>query len=81
MIINTTLGPLDETLLQKREGGIDNENECTTWVEYCLKDCTGDAHQTGVADAESHFCSQHVHRSAHIALKKGVFGESGIGSF
>lgn len=34
MIIETLLGPMDEAELEKREGGIDNENESTTWVEY-----------------------------------------------
>jgi len=27
---------MDEALLQKREGYLDNENEYTTWVEYRL---------------------------------------------
>ncbi len=36
MIINTTKGPMDDSLLEKREGNIDNENETTSWVEYWL---------------------------------------------
>ena len=27
---------MDESLLEKREGSLDNENETTTWVEYWL---------------------------------------------
>lgn len=27
---------MDEALLEKREGNVDNENEATTWVEYWL---------------------------------------------
>jgi hypothetical protein len=27
---------MDESLLEKREGNVDNENEYTTWVEYWL---------------------------------------------
>ena len=27
---------MDETLLEKREGSLDNDNESTTWVEYWL---------------------------------------------
>ena len=27
---------MDESLLEKREGTIDNENETTNWVEYWL---------------------------------------------
>ncbi len=33
-MITTTKGMMDETLLSKREGIIDNEDEHTTWVEY-----------------------------------------------
>ncbi|MFZ9616101.1 MAG: hypothetical protein ACO3AG_05435 [Fluviibacter sp.] len=36
MIVNTTKGALDDSLLEKREGTIDNDNENTTWVEYWL---------------------------------------------
>ena len=34
--INTTIGEMDESLLQKEEGIIDNDNEYTTWVQYWL---------------------------------------------
>lgn len=34
--ITTTKGLMEESLLEKREGSIDNENEATTWVEYWL---------------------------------------------
>jgi hypothetical protein len=30
----TTKGDMDESLLEKREGVVDNEDEYTTWVEY-----------------------------------------------
>ena len=33
-MINTTKGEMDESLLEKREGVVDNEHEYTTWVEY-----------------------------------------------
>ena len=36
MIITTTKGDMDESLLVKTEGIIDNDNERTTWVEYRL---------------------------------------------
>ena len=32
--IFTTKGDMDESLLEKKEGVVDNENEYTTWVEY-----------------------------------------------
>tara|TARA_R110000868_G_scaffold356416_1_gene617922 strand:+ start:114 stop:308 length:195 start_codon:yes stop_codon:yes gene_type:complete len=35
-LVNTTKGEMDETLLEKREGNVDNDNEYTTWVEYWL---------------------------------------------
>ncbi len=36
-MITTTKGNMDESLLEKREGTIDNDNETTTWVEYWLE--------------------------------------------
>ncbi len=35
-MITTTKGLMNESLLDKREGTIDNDNETTTWVEYWL---------------------------------------------
>lgn len=35
-LITTTKGELDETLLEKRTGSEDNENESLQWVEYWL---------------------------------------------
>jgi hypothetical protein len=32
----TTKGDMDESLLVKQEGTVDNDNELTTWVEYWL---------------------------------------------
>jgi hypothetical protein len=34
MAITTTKGDMDEALLEKSEGFVDNDNEYTTWVEY-----------------------------------------------
>jgi len=36
LIVTTTKGDMDESLLEKREGSLDNDNETTTWVEYWL---------------------------------------------
>ena len=36
MIVTTTKGEMDDSLLEKREGSVDNDNESTTWVEYWL---------------------------------------------
>jgi len=38
MLVNTTHGEMDDSLLVKREGLIDNDIELTTWVEYWLDD-------------------------------------------
>jgi hypothetical protein len=35
-LITTTKGDMDESLLVKQEGTVDNDNELTTWVEYWL---------------------------------------------
>ncbi len=35
-LVNTIKGEMDEALLEKREGSLDNDNESTTWVEYWL---------------------------------------------
>ena len=34
--VTTTKGLMDEELLEKKEGVVDNDNEYTTWVEYWL---------------------------------------------
>ena len=38
-LVTTTLGEMDESLLQKKEGVFEDDNEITTWVEY-WKDST-----------------------------------------
>ena len=43
MLVNTTKGEMDDSLLEKKEGMIDNENETTRWVQYWL-DEIGRAH-------------------------------------
>ena len=37
MLIPTTHGPMDDSLLTKKTGFIDNENERTSWIEYWLE--------------------------------------------
>jgi hypothetical protein len=36
MIVTTTKGDMDDSLLEKREGSVDNDTETTGWVEYWL---------------------------------------------
>ena len=59
---------MDESLLVRSEGGVDNENEHTTWVEYRL---TSDP-----------LAERAVHRSVHVRLKRPTVTAHGeIGKF
>jgi len=61
MLVNTTKGEMDVSLLEKREGSIDTDNETTSWVEYWLQgelvhrsvDMTLKRNVTGEAVAQS----------------------------
>jgi hypothetical protein len=37
-VIFTTHGELEESTLRKVEGVVDNDHECTRWIEYYLGD-------------------------------------------
>ena len=37
MIVTTTKGDMDDSLLVKQEGSLDNDIETTTWTEYWLE--------------------------------------------
>ena len=34
MIVTTTYGDMDDSLLERREGAVEDDNEYTIWVEY-----------------------------------------------
>ena len=36
MLVTTTKGEMDDSLLEKKEGTVEDDNEYTTWVEYWL---------------------------------------------
>lgn len=36
-LVTTTKGDMDEALLEKKEGMIDNDHEMTQWIEYWLE--------------------------------------------
>jgi hypothetical protein len=36
LIVTTTKGDMDDSLLEKKEGSLDNDIEYTTWTEYWL---------------------------------------------
>jgi hypothetical protein len=68
--VNTIHGEMDDTQLIRRDDVVDTDNEYTTSVEYCLKDCLGPAHRTGQATGTGCFCERHVHRSVHVTIKQ-----------
>lgn len=35
-LVYTTKGELEEATLEKREGVVDDDRECTRWIEYWL---------------------------------------------
>jgi len=37
LIVTTTKGDMDNSLLEHRSGEVDNDNEFTTWTEYWLE--------------------------------------------
>jgi len=36
-LVMTTKGYMDENLLEKKEGSVDNDNEYTRWIEFWLE--------------------------------------------
>jgi len=38
LIVTTTKGEMDDSLLEHRSGEVDNDNEFTAWTEYWLND-------------------------------------------
>jgi hypothetical protein len=36
-LVMTTKGEMEESLLEKREGSVDNDHEYTAWIEYWLE--------------------------------------------
>jgi len=56
MLVTTTKGEMDDSLLERRDGSVENDTETTSWVEYWLD-------------------NELVHRSVHMALKRGVFAD------
>lgn len=53
MLVSTTKGEMDDSLLERREGVMDNEHEETKWLEYWL-------------DGEMVHRSVHVHLKQNV---------------
>lgn len=34
MLVTTTYGEMDDSLLERKDGSFEDDNELTTWVEY-----------------------------------------------
>jgi hypothetical protein len=81
MLIETTKGMLDDSLLLLKVVEVDDDNEHTISTEYCLMNCPGEAHMTGEPDASGYFCCLHVHRSVTMQLKKWPAIQGGLASF
>lgn len=81
MILRTIHGDMDDSLLQRNPGGVDNANETSVVTEYCLRDCEGSAHLTQTPDSPAFFCSKHVHRSVHVTVKHGFLARAQAGTF
>lgn len=91
-MITTTHGDMDEAELIRVDGGIDNDNETTTWVEYWMKveqSCSVEGHDlsiSGQAAIEAGLPSgapiyERVHRSVHVTLKQVPGLEPQLGGF
>ena len=64
MLIPTTHGEMDEALLEKRTGEVDNDHEHTTWVEYWL-------------DSELVHRSAHVTFKRNVSSQTAIGGFNG----
>ncbi len=85
MTVTTTKGDMDEALLQRMDGDIDNDVERTNWVEYWLGGDPACQHKTsgeGSLDCIAGCGAEQVHRSAGVILKKAaVFADGTAGIF
>lgn len=69
--VTTVLGDRDPDTLRKTvHVAADTDDLTTEWTEYCLPDCVGPAHDTGMADTPVVFCAHHIHHSVHVTLKR-----------
>ena len=89
-MVSTTKGEMDEALLEKREGVIDDEVERTTWIEHWLGGAPGCNHSFDPSSSEqdgSRPClvagcdGRLVHRSVDMFLKKAMFSEGFVADF
>lgn len=70
MIVNTSQGPIDDSLLIKFKNVTTENDYRITTREYCVKGCPGDAHRRNEPDAPWVFCKFHIHRSVDAVMLK-----------
>lgn len=76
MIVTTTHGDTDDSLLERRDDVVDNDHEHTTVVEYwTATPCAVEHDGKQVVDG-----MELVHRSVHVTIKAGhsLFGQQGV---
>ncbi len=83
MLIETTKGEMDDSLLQKMSGGTDTEQESNRWVEYWLGGNLDCPHMTrGNGDPTCGCGAELVKRSARVHVKKpATFSEGTAARF
>jgi hypothetical protein len=89
MLIHTTKGEIEEALLTRQDGSIDNEVEATSWVEYwqggVKHEHVFDMHAAPRPDGSRPCLScdaELVHRSVDMTLKQAAtFAEGVAGIF
>lgn len=64
-MVTTIHGDMDESLLDKHIGSLDNEIEYTVWTEYRMKGANPD--------------SAPIHRSVHVTLKLPLDSNAELG--
>lgn len=69
-IVETTLGPKPESELIRTTVQVETVDQVVTSTEYCLAGCDGPAHRTQIPDGDGFLCSQHVHRSLNVHVKR-----------
>ena len=71
-MITTTKGEMDEALLEKKTGEVDNENEHTTWTEYWLMRPEEEVLWEGLGEQASRFSVLTSHNSDAFALLAAI---------
>jgi hypothetical protein len=78
-MVPTKFGPMSEDRLKGWFGVFDSADARVETTEYCLIECTGDAHKGSEPLGDGCYCPHHVHRSVAVTVKRYPEGEcSGV---